>query len=341
MSSESSWLVMRRCLAILRRVQHSPANWQELLTAIEAVAEKPYGDWPDARLRKEVQRDCERIRERLHINIRYTRGVGYSVRDWGAGVLNLSAQDVETLAFLRQTFDEYAPYGEDVNELIDGLMERVSAETRRQFDLRTNIGLDVAFRLRDEDEIAEDVWTAVFQAHQQKRELEFRYRRNEPNTEPRYHRVQPWRFYFSERGRYMLQGYCLEADGDWGRYSPNRYLSYRVSSIVPNSANVLSKKLPPIKPVGKLIDVMLELSPKISVFGMENRPEWIGKTRSFRLDDGWTRVEGRIEQGDLFTFSRNLLFYAGNCRVVGGKEIRGAMQKNVDALKQIYLPVGA
>jgi hypothetical protein len=31
---ESDWLVIRRCLAIIRRIQREPAHWQELVEAV-------------------------------------------------------------------------------------------------------------------------------------------------------------------------------------------------------------------------------------------------------------------------------------------------------------------
>ena len=38
---ESHWLVIRRCLAIIRRVQRGPARWEELLQEIVATLSDP------------------------------------------------------------------------------------------------------------------------------------------------------------------------------------------------------------------------------------------------------------------------------------------------------------
>lgn len=334
--ADSSWHVLRRCLVILRRMQQGPTTWQGLLSAVIAADPEAYGNGTDDQQRDKIKRDIRRIRNGLQIDASYVAGHGYAVQDWGDGILDLTDEELRTLAFLRQTFNPDAPYGKRVGVLVDNLTCRFSAERRHQFDRMTNIGPDIDFRLRDEREIAPDVWEAVYKAWSEKRELEFEYLKAAHEGQARYHCVQPWQFYFSERGRYMLKGFCLVNDGPNGRWEPRQYVSYRLHNIVGNSARVLPRKLPHTAPRGKLLDVMLEIAPEIGVFGLSQRPEWVGGIRSYPIDDGWMRVEGRIEQVDLFAFSRNLLFYAGNCRVVGGDRLLETMHNHVDTLHNVY-----
>jgi len=47
---ESSWLVIRRCLAIIRRAQRGPASREELLQAMEAVERTDHPN-PDGGMR--------------------------------------------------------------------------------------------------------------------------------------------------------------------------------------------------------------------------------------------------------------------------------------------------
>lgn len=52
------------------------------------------------------------------------------------------------------------------------------------------------------------------------------------------------------------------------------------------------------------------------------------------LDEGWVRVEG--ETHDVFHLARNLLYYGGNCRVLGGPELLKEMRQLVKNLGELY-----
>jgi hypothetical protein len=71
---ESTWLVVARCLAIIRRVrQGPPTDWRGLAEAVRAeVGKDAYGDATDQALHKRVENDLARIRKHLGIEIRYS-----------------------------------------------------------------------------------------------------------------------------------------------------------------------------------------------------------------------------------------------------------------------------
>jgi hypothetical protein len=72
---ESTWLIVARCLAIVRRVrQGPPPDWQGLVETVRAeVGKDAYGDAKGRALHKRVENDLARIRKHLGIEIRYSR----------------------------------------------------------------------------------------------------------------------------------------------------------------------------------------------------------------------------------------------------------------------------
>jgi len=55
---ESTWLVLSRCLAIIRRVQRGPATWRDLVQAVrQEVGEEAYGAASGKALHRRVVND--------------------------------------------------------------------------------------------------------------------------------------------------------------------------------------------------------------------------------------------------------------------------------------------
>jgi len=75
--------VVRRCLAIVRRVQRGPASWQDLVDAVHALeGVDAYGGSSGSALRQRLENDLRRIREHLLIEVYYDRQVeGYVICD--------------------------------------------------------------------------------------------------------------------------------------------------------------------------------------------------------------------------------------------------------------------
>src|SRR5690606_8941147 len=99
---ESEWLVIRRCLTILHRVQQGPARKAELLAAVYAAeGEGAYGWVEGTALAKRFQGDCRRIRDILQVDIRYSHQAGgYVIQGLERPLLGLPDGQLETLAFL-------------------------------------------------------------------------------------------------------------------------------------------------------------------------------------------------------------------------------------------------
>lgn len=332
-SRESTWLVARRCLALIRRLQQGPATKEELLKSIyaaEDASEDP------AAMTKRFEHDKRRLRQRLDVQVRYDKAVGgYVLAGWERPLLNLPDAEIETLAFLADTFQPDSPHAADVQRLIAALVSWLSPERQQVYRRASGQLPDVELRLRDSAEITPDVWEAVLEAYNAKQQLSFEYLSSRhADGVPREHVVEPWHFYFSDRGHWRLRAYCLFNDGPHGPWHPNDYINYRVSRIVPGTAQVLPKKLQSTPRAARPRRVIYELAPQIARFGVSHRPELIGEPEVMTMDEGWVRVEG--ETHDVFQLARNLLYYGANCRVLGGRELLREMRGLVKGLAEIY-----
>ena len=334
---ESRWLVLRRCLAILRRLQRGPARKGELLAAVyEAEGAAAYGGATGAALDKRFEADKRRLRHELHTPVTYDKtAAGYVLGERGRPLLDLPDDDLSTLAFLADTFGSDSPRATDVQQLIDRLASWLPAERRQA--LRRTVGdwPKPDLRLRDKEEIPLNVWNAVHAAWRRAQEIAFDYRTGDEDAiHVRWHHVQPWDVEFTDRGHYRLLGFCLSCDGPDGPLEPRDYRHYRLSRIVSGSVRVLPRKLPPVRPRGHPRRVVFELSPTIARFGVSARKEMIGEPSTAAAADGWTRVEGQTL--DVFELARNLLYYGDHCRVLGGPELLEEVRGLVRGLAALY-----
>lgn len=336
---ESSWLAARRCLAILRRLQEGPASKNDLIAAV-LVAEgaDAYGapDTSRADITKRFENDKLRLNNQLRTPIQYdsTAG-GYVIAERERPLLNLPDSHIETLAYLADTFQPDSPHASEVHQLIDQLMDWLPPERQKLFNRLSGQQPIADLRLRDSEEIAPDVWDTVLEAWQAHQELQFDYRSSQhADRLARQHHAQPWDLYFTDRGHWHLRGFCLFNDGPNGPWHPNDYISYRLSRIVSGSVQILPRKLPGVRPNGRLRDVIFELAPTVARFGVSMRKELHGEPRITPVDEDWVRVEGKTH--DVFNLSRNLLYYGKNCRVLGGPELLREMRDLVQGLAEVY-----
>jgi predicted DNA-binding transcriptional regulator YafY len=332
-AAESTWHVARRCLAVLNRLQTGAVSKQELLKTIYAP------DSPHATistLSKRFDNDKIRLWENLGVRVRYdSQAKGYVIAEWERPLLNLPDQDLTTLAILVDTFQSDAPHSLEVAQLIDRLVSWLPEERQKQFRQASGQQATADLRPRDSEPITQDVWDAVHGAWQAKQELSFDYRSAQHGDGlPRQHHVQPWDLTFTERGHWRLRGYCLFNDGPNGPWHPNQYINYRLSRIVPGSAELLPRKLPPIRPNGRPFVVIFELAPQIARFGVSQRRELIDPPTLMEMDEGWVRVTGKTH--DVFDLARNLLYYGRHCRVLGGPELLREMRQLARELYEIY-----
>ena len=332
---ESHWLVIRRCLAIVRRVQRGPARWEELVQAVLAQAgPEAYGNATGQALHRRLENDLRRIRDCLSLDLGYDRRTGgYEIRGvWQVPLLDLPDENLATIAWLEETFGLDSPQHDEVHALLGRLKlylgtERLGALER----CRTALALDL--HPRDEDRIAPAVWDGLARALLERRQVELLYLSPQyEDGQPRRHVVDPHRHYFdTTRGHYYLHAYCRSVQGPQGREEPCRYVDYRVGRIL--ELKVLPHKLSPVAPAAPRYVVEYELAPEVARTGV-TRPQRIEVEKIERRENGSALVRG--ETDSLFWAVRSLLHYGPTCRVVGGPEMVREMEAVVRKMAEVY-----
>lgn len=335
---ESTWLVVRRCLAIIRRAQRGPASRDDLIQAMLTV-ERPehYGPVSDeelSRLQSRLDKDLRRIRDRLMVDLSYHRRIGkYEIKDTWLPLLDLPDEDLETIAWLEQAFDYESPKHDEIHALLKRLrlyldMERVGVIEQ------TRSALEMDLRQRDEDEVPPNVWRGLTKAFARQRQVELLYLSPQyEDGEPRRHVVEPYDPYYFDttRGHYYLQAYCRRVEGSEGTEYPNAYLTYRLGRIL--DTRVLPQKLPPMAPSRPSYRVEYELTPKVARMGVTHHPE-IEVHEVEHREDGSALVRGKTDS--VFWAVRTLLHYGPNCKVLGGPKVRREMERVVEEMAESY-----
>jgi predicted DNA-binding transcriptional regulator YafY len=331
---ESHWLVARRCLAIIARAQRGPARREELIRAVLAQeGPEAYGMAAGKALHLRLEKDLGRIRDRLGVDLYFDRRAGdYVIRDTWRPLLDLPDEDLETIAWLEQTFDHESPQHDEVHALLGRLRLYLPLERRAEIE-RCRTALAVDLRQRDEDEVPPSVWDGLTKALVERRRVEFLYRSpQQADGVPRRHVVDPTERYFdTARGHYYLRGWCHYTAGPLGRREQRRYFDYRLGRI--SDVHVLPHKLPPFPPPAPCYAVEYELAPRVARLGV-TRHRGIEVTEVERRADGSAVVRGVTD--NLFWAVRALLHYGPNCRVLGGPEMAREMRRIVGEMAGMY-----
>jgi len=333
---ESDWMVLRRCLAIVRRVQRGAATREDLMEAVlHEVGDDAYGEGADEEARWiRLEKDLGRIRRRLLVDVYFDdRAGGYVIRDLWTSLLDLPDEDLATIAWLEDTFGPDSPKHDEVHGLLGRLRFYLDPERRVVIE-RCHTALAVDLRRRDEDEIQPGVWDGLAKAFVERRRVEFLYL--SPQQEdgvPRRHVVDPYeRPYFDPvRGHYYLRGWCRYTDGPLGWYEQGRYFYYRLGRI--SDLRVLPDRLSPFPPSAPRYEVEYELAPGVARLGITRHPE-IEIEAVERREDGGALVRGHTD--NLFWAVRTLLHYGPNCRVLGGPEMVEEMRRVVRRMAEVY-----
>ncbi len=328
---ESHWLVMRRCLTIIRRLQRGPATRDELIQAVLDDDPDAYGGVTKKALLKRLERDIWHIRYSLYIDLRFSRSEGqYFLGEIEVPLLDLPDEALGTIEWLEKSFsDGDLPHHRAVHSLLDRLRKFLGPARSRDIG-RQNGFPDLDLRSRDNDDIPERVWEGLRKAIDEGLEIEFKYA-SAYSDAPRRHRVYPYKIYF-HRGHYYLHGYCLHViRPDGRRVDRRRYIPYRLGRIL--ELNVLPNKLPPEPPKARKYKVIYKLAPQIARGGVSRLP-YIEVLDVERHKDGSVTVHG--ETDNIFWAVRELLHYGPNCKVLGGPEILGQIREIVREMARQY-----
>lgn len=333
---ESHWLVIRRCLAIIRRAQRGPATRDDLIQAmLEEERAGGYGKPIDEKtLRLRLEKDLGRIRNKLMVDLYFDQQAGgYVIKDTWTPLLDLPNQDLETIAWLEQTFGHDSPKHDEVQALLGRLRFYLGSKRVMVIEqARTALRMDL--RQRDEDEIRPAVWNGLTKAFVERRQVRLLYLSPEyEDGQPRRHVVEPYEPYYFDttRGHYYLRAYCRRVEGPGGASYPDAYLTYRLGRIL--ELKVLPQKLPPTAPSAPRYPVEYELSAKIARLGITRHPG-IQIQETEQREDGSVVVRGDTD--NVFWAVRTLLHYGPNCRVLGGPEMLREMRTIVRKMAKLY-----
>ncbi|HAJ38528.1 MAG TPA: hypothetical protein DCL15_22910 [Chloroflexi bacterium] len=334
MSEKPRYVEMQRCLTILRQLQRSPADKAELMEYVRIeVGVEAYGD--DAKLAdKTFARDIDRLRT-WGVEVDVGRGHQYYLKSYGDfNPVSLTDEELNTVAFLLETFAPGAPQAEAVQQFLQRVLDWIPLGQRDAIGLSRQ-RLRVDLRRRDEDDIAPVVQTAVDKAYNERRRLRFWYLSpGQADGAPRRHTVEPWYLHFDTMRRHLyLDAYRLHVSGPLGEWSQPRWQKYRLGRILPDEIEVLPDKLPPMPPKRPRHELEYLLAPEIARLGEVSR-HFDDMTVHPPDEEGWVRVTAKTD--DLFTAVQMLLGYGARCRVIGGAAARKMMEENVLAMLKLY-----
>ena len=294
---ESTWMVIRRCMSIIRCAQRGPASREELIQAM-LRAENPDddGDPEDERaLQLRLEKDLQRIRERLLIDLYFDpQAGGYVIKDTWLPLLDLPDEDLVTIAWLEQTFGHETPKHDEVHAFLGRLRLYLDPERVRLIE-EARTALEMDLRQRDEDEIQPGVYTDLTKAFVSRRQVELVYLSPQyEDGQLRRHIVEPYEPYYFDatRGHYYLRAYCRRVEGSEGVQHPHTYYTYRLGRI--QELRVLPRKLSPVAPRPPRYEVIYQLAPEIARLGVTRHPE-IEVHEVERREDGSAVVRGETE----------------------------------------------
>ncbi len=331
---ESQWLALRRCLAIIRRTQQGPTDWQGLVEAVLAeVDPEAYGPQPEQSAPDLLHDDLARIRNALQIDIRADRRTReYFLRDSDTPLLDLPDEDLATLAWLEQTFNPNSPKYREVQAFLKRLQSYL-APARRQLIEQHRTALVLDLGQRDEDRILPEVEAGLNQALARRRRVELEYKSpQQADDHPRRHVVDIYEpaYFDTERGHYYLYGWCHYAVGPTGRDTVEDYLLYRLGRI--GQVKILPDKLPMTPPTPRRYEVVYRLAKDIARYGVTYR-RWINIDRIEEQEAGPV-IYGTTT--NLFSAVQELMHYRHKCQVLGGPEMVTRMKETVRKMADLY-----
>lgn len=334
MADKPEYRELLRSLAILRHLQIEPANKSALMQHVYTeVGRDAYADDPN-RASKQFAKDVDRLRA-WGIEITVEAGHEYRLVSYGAfSPICLDETELTAVAFLAEAFSPGAPEAGSVQQLLRRILDWAPVNQRSAVNqIRQRLRIDL--RSTDDDRVDPAVQTAVDKAHDERRRLRFKYLSpGQADGVPREHTVEPWYLYFDNISRHVyLRAYRISVIGPKGTWTLPRWQDYRLVRILAEGITVLPDKLPPTPPKRHSYAVQYLLAPEIVRLGQISH-HFDDMEVHDPDEEGWVRVTATTD--DLFRTVRLLLGYGARCRVLGGPELRRAMEENITALAIYY-----
>jgi predicted DNA-binding transcriptional regulator YafY len=333
-SRNSSWLVLRRGLALVRGLLRGPASAADLLAAVKHdLGPDAYSAEAKAALLA-FKHDRAALKEHLGIEIRFNRREGvYELAGLGdTPWLDLSDEALGVIALLYGTFGQTGPATASVRQFLDLIVGLLPEERLPILRSRRQV-LHIELRELDEHSLSERARQVVAQAIAERRRLGFRYQAAaQDDRQPRYHEVEPYEMVLRE-GHYYLEAYDLFSRGEQhGRVKQERLRYFRMQGVLDDDMlQVLPERLPPGRHRAKSFPVRYHLAAPAARHGVSPH---FADTQVELQTDGSAIVTATIT--DIWDAVRTLLRYGDSCTVLGGDEVLGEMRKRVAGMARNY-----
>ena len=330
----SEWLSLKRCLAIVRRLQMGSAKPSELIAFVtKTVGERAYPAFASAR-EKAFKRDRENLRKRLGVDFSYSASLGtYTLSDTGPLLkLHLSDESLRAIYLLSQSFGGHVGEHSNIQTLLQEIFSYLSADTKVRLET-PEMGINLDF-LQDVDpnHISKKVWEITQKSIRGHRKLTFNYiSPTYRDRQKRLHQVVPIRIQY-QSGHWYLRAYRLlrrDTNGDEDRQEV--HLKYRLSYIQDDEKLSVSSTVVPTPPDPPKYFVHYRLLPPLSKGIISEH--FIDMTTNV-LDDGSVEIKGYCD--DAWEAGRLLLTYGEYCIVLGGDELKAWMEKTLKGLLSNY-----
>jgi len=330
---ESSWLVIQRCLSIVRRLMRGPASGQELIAFVRhQVDAEAYSRHPSAAQRA-FKRDRQHLKDKFNVVWDYDPVTSqYMLTSPGElAALDLSDEHLAALNVLYGTFEKHESPQVAVKPLLDHLVGLLTDERRRDLARLAQV-MRVEIPELDENRISSCVWDRIELAVRSRRQLAFHYYSPQQDDQrPRYWVVVPLEIRFRQ-GHWYLHCWTVSWRSHRGEGHDSRYFRFRLRyiadderlEVLPAKVSVAHRR-PPRFFVHYLLKPVVgrgDISQYFEEMTVERQPDGSALVKGF-TDDAWDAV-------------RTLLGYGENCIVLGGDEVLSRMRQRVRDMAENY-----
>lgn len=330
-AKRSSQLTFRRRLVLVRVLLRAPASAADLIAAVEhELGDEGYPPAAAAALKH----DLDALKAEYGCQVRFRRELrAYVLEDLGdLALLDLSEAAMEALAFLDLSFPAGTGLPEltNVRELIDQVARLLPPERQAEHE-RQRGATRLQWSATSSGQIDSGVLQTVKRAIDERRELSFSYLSSFDQATPRRHRVLPYRLFVRPEGHVYLDATLLEVSPSGGE-TPHAAIDYRLDRVVPGSAELLPRMLPPQRPRPRRYTLIYDLHPNVA--RRRDVASYFPETEITYHADGSATVSAQIT--NLWQARHILLRYGDACVVRAPTELISLFRKTAAGLYHIY-----
>jgi predicted DNA-binding transcriptional regulator YafY len=239
---------------------------------------------------------------------------------------------MEALAFLDASFPAGSALPEQAHlrALLDRVLRLLPSDRQAQHQ-----GRRAAMRLNlpggGSRRIEPAVLASVKRAIDERRELQFKYWSTFDVDAPRRHRVAPYGIFFRPEGHGYLDATLLEVTPA-GSETIHAVIDYRLDRIVPGTAQLLPRVLPPTRPQPRTYMLRYHLLPVVA--RRRDVAAYFPNTQIAYHDDGSATITATVT--NLWQTRQILLRYGTACEVLEPPELVGLFRQTAEGLVEIY-----